>query len=511
VSNETADDLMTAELVRLHRGPVPEVDAARPQSTVAFAGPSNAVTEEDYQHVAEALGCSVAAVYAVAQVETGREPFLSDGTGRPSILFEAHIFNSYTNGKFLGAKDRHGVPLATAQWDETLYGPGGAHQYERLADACALDRNAALMATSWGMFQIMGFNWKDAGFRSCEEMVAAMYAGTAAHVVAFQNFIRSKQLADTLCSTPPDFETFAQKYNGPGNIAAYAAKMKSRYDTLLNCSPAPAPALAFAGRTLTTVSSNPVAGYHDPVALARVTKVTAGPAKSGHASSVTTTGSAKMPDINYGAALGDAASSAAAGMMFGPAGGIVGGLMGFAVDLVPQLFPHLFGKNSARVQAEVKSVLVDATGGKTNVSEVQAAVSNDPAKADEIRLRLAEIAAKADEAQRQADLQQRQADLEQMKLAVVDTANARGQMVDLAKAGSPVAWGAPAISALVLLIFAAAVVVAFSSPATANNALANAILGTLGTMSTAVVTYWVGSSAGSAQKTALLAKAPPIT
>ena len=442
---ETADDLMTAEPRPTSPRPMqPEVDAARPQSTAGRVrrAPSNAVTEEDYQHVAEALGCSVAAVYAVAQVETGREPFLSDGTGRPSILFEAHIFNSYTNGQVpRRQKDRYGVALATAQWDRTLYGKGGAHQYERLEDACALDRHAALMATSWGMFQIMGFNWKDAGFGSCEEMVAAMRSGPAAHLMAFQNFVRSKQLADTLCSTPPDFETFAQKYNGPGNIAAYAAKMKSRYDTLLNCSPAPAPALAFAGRTLTTVSSNPVAGYHDPVALARVTKVTAGPAKSGHASSVTTTGSAKMPDINYGAALGDAASSAAAGMMFGPAGGIVGGLMGFAVDLVPQLFPHLFGKNSARVQAEVNSGLVDATGGQTKGSEVQAAVSNDPAKADEIRLRLAEIAAKADEAQRQADLQQRQADLEQMKLAVVDTANARGQMVDLAKAGSPVSLG----------------------------------------------------------------------
>ena len=48
-----------------------------------------------------------------------------------------------------------------------------------------------------------------------------------------------------------------------------------------------------------------------------------------------------MPAINYGAALGDAASSAAAGMMFGLPGG---GLIGFAFDLVPGLLPHLFGK-----------------------------------------------------------------------------------------------------------------------------------------------------------------------
>jgi hypothetical protein len=217
-----------------------------------------------------------------------------------------------------------------------------------------------------------------------------------------------------------------------------------------------------------------------------------------------------MPDINYGAAFGDAASSAAAGMMFGPAGGVIGGLIGFAADVVPGLLPHLFGKNSAQVQTQVKSVFANATGGKTDVSDVQAAIAVDPGKRDEIKQGLAEIVARADEAQRLAELQQRQADLEQMKLAFADTASARGQTVDLAKAGSPLAWAAPVISVLVLMMFAVGVLVAIYGP-DKSEALINAVLGTLGTMSTAVVTYWVGSSAGSAQKTALLAKAQPIT
>ena len=503
---ETADE--AAELARLHQAPVPSAGAARP-SAIEFGGPGGTVSDDDYQRVAHALGCSVAAVRAVALVETGHEPFLPDGTGRPSILFEAHIFNHYTNGRFLGHKDRYGVALATARPDQTVYGKGGAHQYERLEDACALDRSAALMATSWSTFQIMGFNWKGAGFSSCEEMVHAMCSGPEAHVRAFQNFIRSKGLEGTLRSTPPDFAAFAMKYNGPGNVAAYAKKMKNLYANLMEGRQAPAPAPAYAHKTSKAESSNAAAGSHNTATS--VPGVTAGLATSGHASPVISTGSSKMT-INYGAALGDAASSAAAGMMFGPVGGILGGLTGFAVEVVPGLFPHLFGKNSAQVQAEVKGVLANATGGKTDVSDVQAAIATDPGKKDEVKQRLAEIVARADEAQRQAEVQQRQVDLEQIKLAFADTANARGQTADLAKAGSPLAWGAPVISVVVLMMFALIVLMAIYYPVKdQSTALINAVLGTLATMSTAVVTYWVGSSAGSVQKTALLAKAPPIT
>jgi N-acetylmuramidase len=87
---ETADNLMTAKLVRLRQSPVPAA-AAWPQSAVALGGPEDAVSEDDYQRVADGLSCCVAAVRAVAEVETDCQPFLSDGTGRPSILFEAHI------------------------------------------------------------------------------------------------------------------------------------------------------------------------------------------------------------------------------------------------------------------------------------------------------------------------------------------------------------------------------------------------------------------------------------
>jgi Spy/CpxP family protein refolding chaperone len=506
---EAADDLMTAERSGLRQtSPALPAPPARPRSPVSFGGPGGTLTANDYQRVAAALGCDVATVRAVAEIESAHDPFLPDGTGRPSILFEAHQFNHYTDGRFLGLKDRNGVPLATVQWDRTLYGADGVHQYERLEDACALDRNAALMATSWGMFQIMGFNWREAGFGSCEEMVAAMCTGPSAHLTAFQNFIRSDTTrAEALQSTPPDFETFARHYNGTGSIETYAQKMRSSYDRLKDYSP------TRVAQRAPVVASSPAKTDSAAGAAVPADRVARRSDAAPDAAQVTTPiaslRNAKMPDTHYSTVFENAASGAAAGLSFGLPGALLGAGIAAAVDLVPQLLPHLFGKNSANVQIAVKTVLADATGGKTDLDSVQAAIKAD--KADAIKQRLAEIAAKEEDAQRQADQQQRQADLEQIKLALADTASARDQTAALAKIGSPIAWGAPVVSVVVLLTFAAVVLLAFSGKATGSPDLLNVVLGTVGTMSTAVVSYWVGSSAGSAQKTNLLAQAPAIT
>ena len=86
-----------------------------------------------------------------------------------------------------------------------------------------------------------------------------------------------------------------------------------------------------------------------------------------------------------------------------------------------------------------------------------------------------------------------------------DRANARAQTVELAKAGSRIAWGAPVVSLVVLVTFGAvlALVLTKSIPP-GQETTVSIMLGALTTMATAVVSYWVGSSAGSAAKDALL-------
>ncbi len=89
-----------------------------------------------------------------------------------------------------------------------------------------------------------------------------------------------------------------------------------------------------------------------------------------------------------------------------------------------------------------------------------------------------------------------------------DRASARNQTVALAQAGSKIAWGAPVVSALVLGTFGVVLYRVLSMPAGQSDPNATLMLGALTTMAVAVVSYWVGSSAGSRAKDELLANAP---
>lgn len=57
------------------------------------------IADREYRSAAAKLGCEVAAIKAVAEVEAGSfGGFLS--TGEPVILFERHVFHKRTKGEF---------------------------------------------------------------------------------------------------------------------------------------------------------------------------------------------------------------------------------------------------------------------------------------------------------------------------------------------------------------------------------------------------------------------------
>lgn len=179
---------------------------------------SKKLTEDNYVEVARQLNCEVAAVKAVTEVESRGSGF--DPEGFPKTLFEGHWFHKLTNGKFSSTYPTVSYP----KWTRTFYGKSWSAEKQRLTLASELDREAALMSASWGLFQIMGFNYKTCGFDSIQDFVNAMCHSEGAQLKAFANFVINNNLSRHLIKH--NWAAFAERYNGPG----YAS---NKYDTKL--------------------------------------------------------------------------------------------------------------------------------------------------------------------------------------------------------------------------------------------------------------------------------------
>ena len=152
-------------------------------------------------------------IWTVVEVETAG---LTQGFGfrvdrRPQILFERHIFRKYTDGRFDDVAP-------------DLSGPAGGYgllseQYGKLERALALcakakmGSEAALKSASWGMGQVMGFNYNVAGYKTPLRMVQAMVRSEDAQLASMVGFLKANGLAEKLLKK--DWPGFARMYNGP--------------------------------------------------------------------------------------------------------------------------------------------------------------------------------------------------------------------------------------------------------------------------------------------------------
>lgn len=177
-----------------------------------------AITKEGFAAAAASIGCEVAAVIAVATVESNGSGF--DPEGFPRTLFEGHWFHRYSNGKF--AKEYPNISYA--KWTKQFYGKTWRDERARLAQAITLDRTSALLSASWGMFQIMGFNFSKCGYKTVQQFVTDMCKNEDTQLMIFTEYVKNSGLADEL--RDKRWADFARLYNGP----EYA---QNRYDTKL--------------------------------------------------------------------------------------------------------------------------------------------------------------------------------------------------------------------------------------------------------------------------------------
>ncbi len=190
------------------------------------------LTSLDFAQAAQALNSSAAQIRSVWEVESNggwfqdvRADILAtdgpggfiDGPDLPKILFEAHVFDRETGGRFRASHPN----LSSARWNRALY-VGGQGEWMRLHRAMQLDRRAALRSASVGGAQIMGFNHSAAGFDTVEAFWDAMKVSERAHLDAFVAFITHKRLGAALravSNVPAACVAFASGYNGPGYAA----------------------------------------------------------------------------------------------------------------------------------------------------------------------------------------------------------------------------------------------------------------------------------------------------
>ena len=185
-----------------------------------FIGRSLALSSGAFQRTVVMLGVKAAELWALLEVETSGCGFLPDR--RPKILFERHVFHRLTEGQYDDGDISDQTPGG--------YGAEGAHQYDRLQRAMAKDRTEALKSTSWGLGQVMGFNFESVGFADVESMVTAMADTEESQVSAIASFLIDKHLDAALRSH--DWATFARGYNGEDYARnQYDAKLRGDYQS----------------------------------------------------------------------------------------------------------------------------------------------------------------------------------------------------------------------------------------------------------------------------------------
>ncbi len=190
----------------------------------------------------EQVKISLPVIKAVIAVESAGRGHLNDG--RAKILFEGHKFwhwleKSGKDPKALQAGKEH---LIYEKWTREHY-QAGAKEYERLEQAKSIDLKAAVYATSWGLFQILGENMehfiKGRKYKSIEEFEARQHESEYFHFLDFLEFIKTKKVrGKTLLNYISeenqgnyDWESFAYGYNGSGyKVNQYHIKMKNHYE-----------------------------------------------------------------------------------------------------------------------------------------------------------------------------------------------------------------------------------------------------------------------------------------
>jgi hypothetical protein len=193
---------------------------------------------------AETMGIPRAALAAVVKLESRGSGFSSRNGDRVTIRFENHVFWSRW-GKCHSTqydmhfdfdsnhKTRHKINGITSEegWIPFPH-TSQAQDWEVFNFARHLNEDAAIMSTSFGAGQVMGFNYEKVGYNTPVEFFTAVSTSLEAHLRAMAEYIRNTEACfDAVQTVPIDFIAFGVGYNGK---TSYGVSMQKFHDAFLS-------------------------------------------------------------------------------------------------------------------------------------------------------------------------------------------------------------------------------------------------------------------------------------
>jgi hypothetical protein len=154
---------------------------------------------------AQARQCDipVESALAVFSVESGSA--YDPATGLVIIRFEPHIFQKNAGKE---------VPWSRG---------GQKAEWQNFENAYRVSPEAALLSTSYGLPQLMGFNCWVTKFDKPREMVLAFQSSCQEQIAGFFGFVTKNRLERYIGAA--DWRGFAKRYNGPANVDDYSGKL----------------------------------------------------------------------------------------------------------------------------------------------------------------------------------------------------------------------------------------------------------------------------------------------
>ncbi|HRP11261.1 MAG TPA: N-acetylmuramidase domain-containing protein [Terricaulis sp.] len=177
------------------------------------------LSDADIAAAAQRLGVEANVLRALIKVESAGPGFSNN---RPLLGFEPFVFSQNT-----GARHDSSHPQISSSSSRAYLGGAQDARWARLAEAYALDKEAALGAASWGAFQLPGRYYAEAGYANVYAFVQALSHSEASQLAAFEAYVARNGLADEL--QRKDWAAFARAYEGEAGAGQYASALQRAY------------------------------------------------------------------------------------------------------------------------------------------------------------------------------------------------------------------------------------------------------------------------------------------